>query len=292
MDLTNFADRLLAACDAKAPVCVGLDPVVERLPDALSGGGSPADAFESFCRQVVDAVAPHVAAVKPQWACFERLGPKGVAVCHRLVEYAKQQGLIVVSDAKRGDIGISSDHYAKALLAGDAGADALTVSPYLGSDALEPFVKVAADDGKGLFVLVRTSNPGSDDLQNLPLAGGGTVAQAVGAMVHTLGQGSGLVGELGYSSIGAVVGATKPDDLATMRQAMPRAIFLLPGVGAQGGDVASLSPCFDAKGRGGLITASRSVLYAFADDADSQQWATVVADAASQLADQVRAAIK
>jgi orotidine-5'-phosphate decarboxylase len=281
--IEHFADRLLAACDAKGPVCVGLDPVFGRLPIALQDR-APHEAIEAFARAVIDAVADHVAVVKPQIACFERYGADGYGAYERVVDAAKQRGLIVIGDAKRGDIGSSSSHYAAGLLANPRGADALTVNSYLGDDGLEPFVRLAAEEGKGLFVLVRTSNPGGDALQTLELADGRTVAEAVADMVAQLGER--YAGDAGYSCIGAVVGATKTAEQQSLRHRMPRQLFLVPGFGAQGGTAEGVRGCFDGEGRGAIITASRSVIYAF--DQTSADWQSSIAEAAIELRQQIQ----
>ena len=279
----HFADRLLDACKTKgAPVCVGLDPVLERLPDRFDKD-DPVGAIELYCLGVIDAVCDLVPAVKPQSACFERYGAKGVAVYHEVVAHAKAAGLIVVGDAKRGDIGTSSAHYAYGLLAEPHGCSALTVNGYLGGDGVEPFQQVAEAAGKGLFVLVRTSNPGGDAIQTLPLADGRTVAEAVGDVVAELG--SSCVGKAGYSNVGMVVGATKPEDAAKLRERYPEQLFLVPGFGAQGGGAEDVRACFKPDGTGALITASRSVIYAF--EQGDRNWQRAVAVAAEQLRDDV-----
>lgn len=279
----HFADKLLQACATKgAPVCVGLDPVLERLPDTLDKA-DPVHAIELFCIGVIDAVKDIVPAVKPQSACFERHGSVGVAVYHRVVKHAKAQGLVVVGDAKRGDIGTSSAHYAAALLAGDHGCDSLTVNGYLGGDGLEPFMQVAQAQGKGLFVLVRTSNPGGDAIQSLELKDGRTIAEAVGDVVADLG--ARCVGASGYSNVGMVVGATKPEDAKRLRERYPQQLFLVPGFGAQGGSADDVKACFKPDGTGALITASRSVIYAFEKGDDD--WPRAVKHAATSLRDEI-----
>ncbi len=279
----HFTDRLLDACKTKgAPVCVGLDPVLERLPDAIDKA-DPAAAIEAFSLGVIDAVADVVPAVKPQSACFERYGAEGVAVYHKAVAHAKAAGLIVVGDAKRGDIGTSSAHYAAGLLAEPYGCDSLTVNGYLGGDGIEPFQQVAAAEDKGLFVLVRTSNPGGDAIQSLELKDGRTVSEAVGDVVADLG--STCIGESGYSNIGMVVGATKPEDAAKLRERYPQQLFLVPGFGAQGGGAEDVRACFKPDGIGALITASRSVIYAF--EKGVGDWQASVAAAAQDLNQQV-----
>ena len=293
---THFADRFLDAAErCGAPVCVGLDPVLERLPHAVLGD-DPLDRIEAFCRGVIDAVAGVVPAVKPQLACFERYGSAGYAVYESVVELARSAGLMVIADGKRGDIGVSASHYAAGLIVGNdyaVGSDALTVNAYLGLDGLEPFAEAAAGStpggggggggGRGLFALVRTSNPGGDALQSLPLADGRTVAEAVADAVAELGER--YLGERGYSLVGAVVGATKPADAAALRARMPHQLFLVPGYGAQGGSADDVRACFHPDGIGAIITASRSVLYA-ADPADAQ-WQGAVAKAAAKFRNEI-----
>jgi orotidine-5'-phosphate decarboxylase len=282
--MMHFADRLLDACRAKgAPVCVGLDPVLDKLPAELRSL-SAAEAIERFCVGVIDAVAEAVPCVKPQAACFERHGGAGYDAMLRVIEHARKRGLLVIADAKRGDIGVSSAHYAQAF----AVADALTVSPYLGDDALQPFIDAAAAHGSGLFALVRTSNPGSDALQTLQLTDGRSVADAVADMLVRLGEPH--VGASGYSLVGAVVGATKPQDAVHLRRRMPRQIFLVPGFGAQGGTADDVRACFNDDGAGAIVTASRSVIYAYAN-APSSPWPDAVTRAAVDLRNQIAAII-
>ena len=272
----DFSDRLIAAVRAKrSPCIVGLDPRLETMPRYLvdEAAAMPRDEaayaiLAGFGRAVVDAVAEHAPAVKVQSAFYELLGVPGLRALLETVRAARAAGLLVILDAKRGDIASTAAAYAEALLGeldwrGEArptiGADAATVSPYLGADSLEPWVDVCRRHGKGIFVLARTSNHGSADLQSLQLAGGGTVDERVASMVDRLGEG--FVGAAGYSSVGAVVGATFPEDAARLRRLMPRAIFLLPGYGAQGGGAEGLAACFDRDGLGAVVSASRSVTY-------------------------------
>jgi orotidine-5'-phosphate decarboxylase len=291
----HFADRLLHACREKGgPVCIGLDPVYEKLPAVLTDAhDEPADASQQldairrFGEGVVDAVAEVVPCVKFQLACFERYGAAGWAVYEHLLQRAKARGLLAIADGKRGDIGQSSAHYAAGLLAGD-GADALTVNPFVGVDGLGPFIDLAAAEGKGLFPLVRMSNPGADAIQALKLDDGRTVSDAIAdALREAMAGRHDDVSESGYSLMGAVVGATKPEAIAALRRRLPKAIFLVPGFGAQGGQASDLAPCFDADGTGALITASRSIIYAF--DPGDDNWQHAVADAARQFRDAVAA---
>ena len=223
------------------------------------------------CTLLIVAAGPACVAIKPQIACFERLGPPGWVALAVVCARAREEGLLILADAKRGDIDVTAAAYAQGFLTSlespfgtvpGLGVDALTVNPYLGRDALEPFAAAAADARAGLFVLVRTSNPGARDIEDLELAGGGAVWERVAGIVDELGAQDG--GEL--SAIGAVVGATAPEHLERARELMPRAPFLLPGIGAQGGRVEDLAPAFAPGPAGGLVTASRSIARAHETD--------------------------
>jgi len=281
------ADRLLDAIDRlAAPVCVGVDPVVARLPRTLCDDApDEVSAIGRFSTEVIRLVAPHVPCVKLQSACFERYGSAGVACLEQVLGVAKATGLEVILDAKRGDIGVSAEHYAAATfdVPSDRRPDWVTVNSYLGVDGIRPFLR----DGTGAFALVRTSNPGGDALQTARLDDGRTVAELVAGIVAQAGDES--TGSRGYSALGAVVGATKPDDAARLREIMPRQIFLVPGYGAQGGTIDDVRPCFDREGRGAIVTASRSVIYAF--DPHDAEWEAAVADAAARFADEAGGAI-
>ena len=272
--MERFRQRLEdAAARKRSVLCVGLDPRSELLPDEVrrgvrAGPAGSARAVERFCEGILDAVAPHAVAVKPQLAFFEALGHHGLATFERLCGRARELGLLVIADAKRGDIGSTAEAYASAYLRGDPPlADALTVNPYLGRDSLEPFARACGEQGGAVFVLVRTSNAGGGDLQELELAAGGRLWEQVARIVDGLG-------EIG----GAVVGATQPGVLARARELMPDATFLLPGIGAQGGELAALAPAFLPGAGGGLVSASRSVLYA-----DRDAWREAAAAEAERL---------
>jgi orotidine-5'-phosphate decarboxylase len=293
----SFADRLTELVTAReSQIVLGLDPDPARLwPDAAAtvpGSGPPARraaaAVGAHCVALIDAAGPACVAVKPQLACFERLGADGWAALHATVAHARAAGLLVIADAKRGDIDVSAAVYAQALVGSTPtpfgevdglGADAFTANPLLGVDALEPFVRAARAARAGIFVLVRTSNPGAADVEDLELASGGTVWERLARIVDGLaGPGDGL------SDIGAVVGATRPEHVARMRELMPRAPFLLPGIGAQGGRVEDLAPAFAAGRAGGLVSASRSIARAH-ETSDRAP-----ADAARTEAERLRAA--
>lgn len=286
----HFADTLLDAIDrAGAPVCVGLDPVLDRLPSELAPGPAPsrdaaARAIRDFSLHVLDAVAGVAPAVKPQSACYERFGAPGLAALEDVCRAARERGLIVILDVKRGDIGVTADHYAHAAFSPDnCHAHAATVSPYLGLDTLDPWLTPAYRD-RGLFVLVRTSNPQSDTLQSLPTCPDNTpYAHALASLLAK--RAAAFVGKRGFSSLGAVVAATKPADAAALRALMPQQLFLVPGFGAQGGDADSVRNLFLNSGEGAIITASRSVLYPTAP-ADPD-WRNSIRSAAQEFADAI-----
>jgi orotidine-5'-phosphate decarboxylase len=274
---SHFADRLAArVAERESQIVLGLDPDPLRLwPEAAPASTDAvgvAAAVAAHCRAVIDAVGEAVVAVKPQVACFERLGAPGWEALAQTVAHAQQSGLIVLADAKRGDIDVSATAYAQGLIGATPvadgvaveglGADAVTVAPYMGADTLRPFIATARTRGAGVFVLVRTSNPGAADLEDEQLARGGTVWERVAEIVAALG--AEHLGGQGLADVGAVVGATRPEHLVRARELLPHAVFLLPGVGAQGGRVEDLGPAFAPGRAAGLVTASRSIVGAHA----------------------------
>jgi len=281
----HYADRLDDAIRRKGtPALVGIDPRLDLLPvevleRAQQAGGDrdqvAAAAFEEFCFRLIDVVAPLVPAVKPQAAFFEQYGPAGVAVLGRVIRQARKAGLLVICDGKRGDIGSTAEAYAFAYLAGadpDAApfaADALTVNPYLGADTLEPFVETAATRGGGLYVLVRTSNPGAGTFQDL-LADGQPVYRHAARMVQELARSS--MGDGGYGAIGAVVGATYPRELAELREAMPEVPLLVPGYGSQGAGAGDVAAAFGPDGLGALVNSSRGINFAYRREPFEQEF--------------------
>jgi orotidine-5'-phosphate decarboxylase len=253
---TTFADRLAAEVERKhSQLVVGLDPNIDLMPVELRGD------VARFCCGLIDSVAPHAVAVKPQLAFFEALGPAGMAAFDQVCTYARRAGLLVVADGKRGDIGSTARAYAEAYLEGEPPrADALTVNPWLGRDSVEPFLGAVRRGGVGIFVVVRTSNA-SGDLQDAVLKDGRPMWHYVAALVDEWGEGT--VGEVGLNSVGAVVGATHPRAVAEARKLMPRSILLLPGIGAQGGAVSDLTRAFQSGPASALVNAARSINYAF-----------------------------
>ena len=298
----HFADRLAALVEERrSRVVLGLDPDPAALwPEAvahIAGTGEPddrssrfarahtAEAVTAHCRAAIVAAGPACVAVKPQLACFERLGAPGWEALEQTVAIARDHGLLVLADGKRGDVPVTASAYAQALVGetpgpfgpvAGLGADAFTANPLLGRDALEPLADAAVSAGAGCFVLVRTSNPGAAELQD---EGDPPFHERLARLVHELGESR--RGDCGLSAIGAVTGATRPDHLRRLRELMPHAIFLLPGVGAQGGKVEDLGAAFSPHPAAGLVTASRSIVNAHADRGGDP--ATAAAGAAEEL---------
>jgi orotidine-5'-phosphate decarboxylase len=266
--MTHFADRLASAVRAKGTaLCVGLDPRWESLPQSIrkSHSDTPdgiAAAYEVFCLQVLAIVAPLVGVVKPQSAFFEACGPAGMTALQRVLQRAKALGLITILDAKRGDIASTAAAYADAAFRA-FDADALTVNPYLGRDAVEPFIAAARRDVRGLFVLVRTSNPGAGLFQDLQCDGRPVYQHVAAAVSAWNGE---HLGACGFGDVGAVVGATHPAELELLREQLPAVWFLVPGYGAQGGTVADVRSAFRADGLGAIVNSSRGVTFPFAPE--------------------------
>jgi orotidine-5'-phosphate decarboxylase len=292
-----FVDRLLESIKEKgSPICVGIDPVYELLPAAVAGpvidrdSNDPEaaiDAIFAFTTTVLKTIAPHVPIVKFQSAYFEKYLWEGVEAYYSLVQEAKDLGLLVIGDVKRGDIGSTSAAYAAAHLSDppfeDMQAvmpDAITINPMLGLDAIEPFVKVAREEGKGLFVLVRTSNPGSADFQDVKLIDGRTWSEMVADKLAVVADDPALIGKHGFSNLGAVVGATQTHTMQSLRLRLPKSIFLLPGYGTQGATGEMTRAAF-INGQGAIVSASRSILYAHRDSKYSglKDWSQCVLQA-------------
>ncbi len=303
-----FADRLtLAVRRTGAPCCVGIDPRLDWIPAELrarfAARPTPhtvAAALQEMHRRIVDRIARWVPAIKPQLAFFEQLGAPGIAAYEDLVRHARDRGVLVIADAKRGDIGSTAEAYAAAFLGGvrlgdvdlsPPRADALTIQPWFGTDGVEPFLRACDREGAGLFVLVKTSNPSSAELQDL-VCGDRTVSMHVAAAVDAWGRSR--VGASGYSSVGAVVGATHRSHLLPLRRAMPRAILLLPGYGAQGGSASDVVDAFDDNGLGALVVAARSVHFAYRrpDGSEEPDWEAAIENAARRMCEDVAGALR
>lgn len=297
--MTNFGDTLAEAVKRCGnPVVVGLDPRWEQLPRAMVAGQSDDSAgraavYEFFSREIIDVVAERVPAVKPQAAFFEECGPVGMVALGNVVRHARDKGLLVIMDGKRNDIGSTAEAYAHGYLGRESawGCDALTISPYLGADSLEPFINVARERGAGLFALVKTSNPGSGMLQDR-LIDGEPLYRIVARYVEE--QSAANAGTSGYGHVGAVVGATYPEQLAELRAAMPHTWFLVPGYGSQGGTAKDCALAFSSHGLGAVINNSRGIIFAhqrpeYKDRFGESRWQEAVAAATDDMIAQLRA---
>ncbi len=314
---TNFADRLLEAIAAKrSPTVIALDPVLDRLPGSILEGRvaagervgreEAAGALWEYSWRVLRAIAPHVPAVKINSAYFERYHAEGVEVYHNLVGEARAQGLLVIGDVKRGDVGHTAEMYAAAHLADDADAgdatddgepapDAITINGYFGLDGVQPFVNVAQAAGKGVFVLVRTSNPSAAAVQDVVTQDGRKLHEVVAAEVARWASDAAAVGTKGYSLIGAVTASREPEDAHRLREALPQSMLLVPGYGAQGGTARDYLPYFKSDGSGAVIAAGRSVIFAYKQPENLSKpavdWETCVGQACEAFVADVRQAV-
>ncbi len=298
--MDHFTDRLIDSVRrCQNPVLVGLDPRAANLPRPLQVDDpldyqAVADAYRRFCYGVIDVVAAIVPIVKPQAAFFEQIGSAGMAALADVIHYASSRGLLVILDGKRNDIGSTATAYAEGFLGRTPqspwGADALTVSPYLGDDSLEPFVLTASQRGAGIYVLVKTSNPGGKRFQDLPVDGR-PLYEHVAELAEQLA--TQTLGSGGYGAVGSVVGATYPSQLAELREKMPHSWFLVPGYGAQGAGAADVAGAFDASGLGAIINNSRGIIFAhsrpeYRDRFGDARWQEAVEAATREMIDQLR----
>ncbi len=302
-------DRLITKiAQTQNPTVAGLDPKLAYIPSyikeecfakygkTLEGAAA---ALLEFNKGLIDALCDIVPAVKPQAAYYEMYGWQGVKALHDTIAYAQEKGMFVITDGKRNDIGATMEAYATAHLGeveveGESfapfGADALTVNGYLGTDGIKPLLKVCNEKDAGIFVLVKTSNPSSGELQDRELADGDTIYRAMGKMCESWGEE--LPGKYGYSGVGAVVGATYPAQLEELRKAMPHTFFLVPGYGAQGGAADDVAPAFDKRGLGAIVNSSRGIMCAWQKEGcDEHEYAAAARREAIRMRDAIREAI-
>ena len=302
-------DRLITKiAQTQNPTVAGLDPKLAYIPSyikeecfakygkTLEGAAA---ALLEFNKGLIDALCDIVPAVKPQAAYYEMYGWQGVKALHDTIAYAQEKGMFVITDGKRNDIGTTMEAYATAHLGeveveGESfapfGADALTVNGYLGTDGIKPLLKVCNEKDAGIFVLVKTSNPSSGELQDRELADGDTIYRAMGKMCESWGEQ--LPGKYGYSGVGAVVGATYPAQLEELRKAMPHTFFLVPGYGAQGGAADDVAPAFDKRGLGAIVNSSRGIMCAWQKEGcDEHEYAAAARREAIRMRDAIREAI-
>lgn len=275
----NAIDQLIKKIkETNNPTVIGLDPKYEQLPNCIKSKYEKtpegvANAIVEFNKSLIDHICDIIPSVKVNIAFYEMLDLPGINAFYETCQYAKEKGMIVMVDAKRGDIGSTAEAYANAFIGktkiedklyGNDTIDFVTVNPYLGSDGVKPFIETCKEYNKGIFVLVKTSNPSSGELQDLKLENGKTIYETVGDLVETWGED--LRGGNGYSSVAAVVGATYPDQLKSLREQMPHTFFLIPGYGAQGGKAEDIALGFDKNGLGGIVNSSRSLMCAYKSD--------------------------
>ena len=304
----NFTDRLIKAINEKeSHACVGLDPRWNRIPEeirekAITKEGKTlkavAEAIIDFNQGIIDAVAPHVPVVKPQIAFYEKYGFEGIRAFEETIAYAKEQGLEVISDAKRNDIGSTAKAYADGYL-GELDfrekkkkltTDALTVTPYLGWDGIKPFVLNCQEYDKGIFILVKTSNSSAAELQDIKSQQDELVFERLATLVDKWG--SELRGARGYSAIGAVVGATYPKEAKKIRELMPHSYFLVPGYGAQGGGADDVVPCFNEDGYGAVVNSSRGINFAYQQETYSSDYQRAAREAVLEMNQDINQALK
>ncbi|MGN1456859.1 MAG: orotidine-5'-phosphate decarboxylase [Acutalibacteraceae bacterium] len=298
-------DRLIKGIlKMQNPTVAGLDPKLDFIPDYIKEEAyekygktldGAAEALFEFNKGLIDALCDIVPAVKPQAAYYEMYGWQGVRTLQRTIDYAKQKGMFVITDGKRNDIGTTMEAYANAHLGSTDiegenveafGADALTVNGYLGSDGVNPVIKVSSQNDKGMFILVKTSNPSSGELQDRKLDDDTTIYRTMGTMCEKWGEQ--LMGEYGYSGVGAVVGATYPEQLGELRKALPHTFFLVPGYGAQGGGAKDVAPAFDENGLGAIINSSRGIMCAWKKEGcDPKDFAQAARREAIRMRDEI-----
>ncbi len=309
--MNTFADRLFSQVRRLGnPTVMGLDPLLAYLPDSIVSASQtwyadPAEAAAmailAFNRRLIDATSDLIPAVKLQSAYYEMYGHHGIRVFADTIAYAHAKGMLVIADCKRNDIGSTAEAYATAYLGKTRlpdgrlnamfDADALTVNAYLGSDGIEPFIRWCESDRKGIFILVRTSNPSAGDLQDLVLQDGDRVYEKMGD--HVSAWGRQLIGTSGFSPVGAVVGATWPEQAAALRVRMPGVPFLVPGYGAQGGTASDICSSFNADGMGAIVNASRSLICAYQrrEDKDKESFEAATRAEAIRMRDEIREAL-
>ncbi|WP_175640421.1 orotidine-5'-phosphate decarboxylase [Metabacillus schmidteae] len=268
--MEEFSDLVIkTSMEKESSIVVGLDPIISYFPKNLQGNGNICKAIYDFNKLVIDVIHPFVVAIKPQLAYYEVYGSKGILALEKTIKYAKSKGLIIINDAKRGDIGSTAEAYSEAFLGESSlSSHAVTVNPFLGSDGIVPFLNKSIEYSKGLFILLKTSNPSSGELQDLTLYNGNKFYMYLASLLKGL---STSLGNYGFSNLGAVVGATYPEQSKNLREYLPNTLFLVPGYGEQGGKLTELEPFFNNDGNGSLISSSRSILYSYIKE-EPEEW--------------------
>jgi len=283
-------DKLYNRVNERGVVCLGLDTAVEYIPDhIIKEKSNKAEAIFEFNKQIIDATLDVVACFKVQIAYYEALGIDGLIAYKKTLEYLRQNDAIVVADIKRGDIAATASQYAKAHFTGDFEADFITLSPYMGMDSIEPYMPYMEDGNKGVFVLVRTSNPGAEDVENIDTCDNSKVFKVVGDKITAMG--AKVTGQCGYSAIGGVIGCTHVEEGKEIRSRYKNMFFLIPGYGAQGGKAEDVA-LYLREGNGGVVNSSRAILLAYKKDNKPEEFATCARKEAIRMRDEIRAAVE
>ena len=282
-------DKLYERVEERGVVCLGLDTAVEYLPSHVLEGRTLSKALFHFNKEIIDATLDVVACFKVQIAYYEALGIEGLIAYKNTLQYLREKDAIIIADIKRGDIAATASQYAKAHFTGDFEADFITLSPYMGMDSIEPYLPYMKEGIKGVFVLVRTSNPGAEDFENLDIVGGKKLYNAVGDRLTEMGQE--VKGKYGYTQIGGVIGCTHVEEGKEIRSRYNDMFFLIPGYGAQGGKAEDVALYLN-NGNGGVVNSSRGILLAYKKENREMEFAACAREEAIKMRDEIRRAVE
>ncbi|CUP04797.1 orotidine-5'-phosphate decarboxylase [Clostridium sp. NSJ-49] len=282
-------DKLYERVEERGVVCLGLDTAVEYLPSHVLEGRTLSEALFHFNKEIIDATLDVVACFKVQIAYYEALGIEGLIAYKNTLQYLREKDAIIIADIKRGDIAATASQYAKAHFTGDFEADFITLSPYMGMDSIEPYLPYMKEGIKGVFVLVRTSNPGAEDFENLDIVGGKKLYNAVGDRLTEMGQE--VKGKYGYTQIGGVIGCTHVEEGKEIRSRYNDMFFLIPGYGAQGGKAEDVALYLN-NGNGGVVNSSRGILLAYKKENREMEFAACAREEAIKMRDEIRRAVE
>lgn len=282
-------DKLYDRVEKRGVVCVGLDTALEYVPDHIKAGRTPSESIFEFNKQIIDATYDTAACFKVQIAYYESLGIEGLTAYKKTLDYLREKDEIIVADIKRGDIAATAKMYAKAHFEGDFEADFITLSPYMGMDSIEPYLPYLEKGNKGIFSLVRTSNPGAEDIEYLDTIGKKKVYEVVADKITQIGKN--YMGECGYTAIGGVIGCTHVEEGKKIRANYNNMFFLIPGYGAQGGTAEDVALYLN-KGNGGVVNSSRGILLAYKKIGKPEEFAKCAREEAIKMRDAIRKAVK
>ena len=283
-----IVDKLYNRINERGVVCLGLDTAIEYVPEHLKEGKTISEALFNFNKEIIDETLDVVACYKVQIAYYEALGLEGLIAYKNTLEYLRNKDAIIIADIKRGDIAATATQYAKAHFSGDFEADFITLSPYMGMDSIEPYMPYMESGSKGVFVLVRTSNPGAEDFENVDTLDNSKVFKVVGDKITELGDK--VKGECGYSAIGGVIGCTHVEEGKEIRERYKNMFFLIPGYGAQGGKAEDVALYLN-NGNGGVVNSSRGILLAYKKENRPQEFAKCAREESIRMRDEIREAV-